>query len=183
MLTAASFAPTAAVAASAESSGTSGTCEWFLDEDGILTFSPSDGVSSTLANLNSDDGAPWLSLSSQILAVVFEEGVCAGQSASRMFYYCESLASAEGAANLDVSSVEDMSGMFFDCSLLASLDLMDWSTAAVTQIDAMLALCTGPRRVTSGGMPPSGVVAAVAVGGWRQFEHKAARDVEVPGRG
>lgn len=78
--------------------------------------------------------------------------------------HVESLASAEGTANLAVSSVEDMSGMFFGCSLLASLDLTGWSTAALTQMDAMLALCTGPRRVTSGGMPLSGVVAAVAVG-------------------
>ena len=50
-------------------SGTSGTCSWVIDDDGVLTIRPSNGVEGTLQSTMRQS---WYSQRSQIKEVKFE---------------------------------------------------------------------------------------------------------------
>lgn len=55
--------------------GTSGGCEWILDEDtGVMTISPVSGLSGRMEDYFSDN-QPWGYLSDSISSVVIEYGV------------------------------------------------------------------------------------------------------------
>ena len=132
----------------------SGTCEWSIDEDGLLTIRPADGASTgTLASWSSYT-TPWYTYRSYITSVYVEEGVSAPSSTyyglisgssslslSYMFYGCTSLASVD-LSNLDTSSVTDMSYMFYGCRSIVSLDLSSFDTSSVTDMSSMFEGCT-----------------------------------------
>ena len=40
-------------------SGTFGTCTWVIDSEGVLTISPTDGVSGILYTITTNGNAPW----------------------------------------------------------------------------------------------------------------------------
>ena len=62
------------------------------------------------------------------------------------FNRCYELASVEGLSKLDTSKATDMSGMFYQCSGLASLDVSSFDTAKVGNMGSMFSGC---MRLTS----------------------------------
>ena len=64
-------------------SGTSGTCSWVIDDDGVLTISPTDGVNGVL----SPGVGPWYnSYSTVIRKVIVNSGVKVAEQSSSLFY-------------------------------------------------------------------------------------------------
>lgn len=120
----------------------SGTCEWKIDGDGLLTVRPlGDGASGELADwVSRYNGAPWYSRRDSIKSAVVEPGVSA-RTCYAMFYGCSSLASLD-LSGLDTSRVTDMGSMFVRCSSLSSLDLSPLDTSAVTHMAGMFSGCS-----------------------------------------
>ena len=60
-------------------SGTSGTCEWTIDSDGLMTISPADGEETgTLLQLDKlceSSDVPWYKYRKSVTRVVIEEGI------------------------------------------------------------------------------------------------------------
>ena len=54
---------------------------------------------------------------------------------AKWFYCCEALKQIEGLEYLNTSEVKDMSGMFSDCRTLTSLDLKNFNTQNVTNMN------------------------------------------------
>ena len=117
-------------------SGTSGTCSWVIDKDGVLTISPTDGVSGTLAD--SSENGPWYDYRTQITKLIVDEGVCTGENCSRLFYDLNSCAEMN-VDNLDTSNANNMNSMFYDCRAVKSLDVSNFNVSNVTNIGGMFA--------------------------------------------
>ena len=100
---------------------TSGTCEWEIDSNGLLTVRPIDLVSGTLETWTAGASVPWYAYEDAITSVVFESG-CIAQTCYYMFNGCSSLVSVD-LSGLDTSGVTTMGAMFYGCSLLEKLVL------------------------------------------------------------
>lgn len=127
-------------------SGTSGTCTWTL-EDGVLTLSPTDGTSGTLAGNTSKTGAPWYEYYESITSVVVEDGVATSSEAAYLFNglrYAESI----DVSGLDVSDATDIEGMFRICSELASVDVSGFDTSNVNDMNSLFINCSSLTTVT-----------------------------------
>ena len=99
---------------------TSGTARWMIDASGCLTIAPLEGEESgELEDWRELDKAPWHGKSSSIISAKIE-GAIAISTATGMFFGCSSLESLD-LSGLDASSVEDMFGMFDDCSGLRTV--------------------------------------------------------------
>ena len=125
-------------------SGTSGTCSWVIDDAGVLTISPTDGVSGTMASYTgiSESSGPWYSYRTQITKVLVEPGASTGAGCNYLF--CGFLNCTEmDLANLDTSNATSMQCMFNGCSKLTSLDVSGFDTGNVTIMSAMFASCSG----------------------------------------
>ena len=145
--------------------GTSGTCTWFLDVNGLLTIYPTDGVSGVLENdyeleINAAMGIyyntfNWYPYRQLIRSVVVEEGVSA-TSLEGMFYECASLTSAD-LSKLDTSQVTNMKLMFCFCSSLTSVNLSSFDTSNVTDMSDMFDGCTALVKLDVSGLNTSKV--------------------------
>ncbi len=131
-------------------SGTEGTCSWEIDSDGLLRIFPTNGVSGVLENYswnyndwdNYDNNIPsWNSYSSEIKKCVIESGVKANKGVSYMFGGCSSLTTLD-LSNFDTSNVTNMDRMFEDCSSLTTLDLSSFDTSKVTDMEGMFNGCS-----------------------------------------
>ena len=134
-------------------SGTSGTCSWVIDCEGILRISPTDGVSGQLAsytatNLALNDikrqsGVPWIKNNSyDITKVFFEEGVQLGNSCNYLFYGLENCTEIDMANINSVSNVTSMEDMFGSCTKVSNLDVANWDVSNVTSLDNIFYRCT-----------------------------------------
>ena len=61
---------------------------------------------------------------------------------AKWFFDCKALKQIEGMEYLNTSEVKDMSGMFYGCSALTSLDLKHFNTKNVTHMGSLFAICT-----------------------------------------
>ena len=61
---------------------------------------------------------------------------------AKWFFDCKALKQIEGLEYLNTSEVKDMSGMFYGCSALTSLDLKHFNTKNVTHMGSLFAICT-----------------------------------------
>ena len=156
-------APAAAWAASDDiASGTSGSCDWVIDADGVLTISPSKGASGTLESYSEwdpidddclDELAPWLSYRDSITAAVIEDGVCAGEEAAALFYDCENMASVEGLDNLDLSNTTSLYALFRGCSSLVNLDAGGLDVSNATNMNSTFYHCAATMPPTRADFP------------------------------
>ena len=121
-------------------SGTSGTCSWVIDDSGVLTISPTDGVSGTLASYTGSDW-PWYSYKTQITKVVVDPGVSTGAGCDYLFSYFTNCTEMD-LVNLDTSNVTNMEYMFSFCSSLTNLNLSGWDTGKVTNMQGMFHNCS-----------------------------------------
>ena len=120
----------------------SGTCEWMIDDNGLLTVRPlGNGTEGVLGYWENYDGTPpWYSQRASIKTVKIEQGVKA-QTCNNMFCGCESLTSLD-LSGFDTSSVTNMHEMFGICSSLTSLDLSSFDTSSVTYMAFMFYGCS-----------------------------------------
>ncbi len=118
-----------------------GSCEWRIDDSGLLTVRPlgSSGTG-TLKAWTEAEEVPWYYQRETITAVKVAAGVSA-QTCANMFDGCTNLAMAD-IAGLDVSSVTDMSSMFSGCSNLTSVDFDSIGTSSVTSTSSMFDGCS-----------------------------------------
>ena len=91
------------------------------------------------------------------LSIAGDGGVIAPQNCSNLFaYYCN-LQSIEFNGCFDTSQVTDMSGMFYDCVYLQSLNLWDFDTAQVTDMSNMFCFCKSLTTLNLSGFNTSNV--------------------------
>lgn len=156
-------------------SGTSESCTWVIDSQGVLTISPTNGTRGTLGTFTNEGYTtikpPWNAYGDSVTKVVVNSGVFANNrssflfadlkncltmditnlntsrvlEASNMFSSCNSI-TALNLTNFDTSSMNNMSGMFYACYNLESLDLSNFNTSKVTNTEKMFDGC---RNLTS----------------------------------
>ena len=121
--------------------GTCGTCTWNIDDDGLLTIRPTNGVSGELANWGSGtwDRPPWYDYASTIKKAKFEGTVTPG-TCHQMFYYCSNMTSVD-TTGLNMTGVTSTRNMFFACENLADLDVSNWNMSKVTDMNSMFSSC------------------------------------------
>ena len=129
-------------------SGTNGTCSWVIDDDGVLTISPTDGVGGTLAE--STNNGPWYSYKNQITKVEVKPGVKANQGCYRLFYEFENCTEMQ-LSNLDVSDVTNAYNMFRDCKSLTTLNTDGWNTGKMRRMSNMFYGCSSLASIDVGG--------------------------------
>lgn len=118
-------------------SGTEGTCQWTIDDQGHLYIG--DGIISHNTYTASDWG--WFAYREEIISVSSGNVSWAtGANASNMF------ASLRNATSIDVSNfntqnVRAISYMFYDCEKLTSLDLSNFNTSNVTNMSYLFSYC------------------------------------------
>ena len=134
---------------------TSGTCEWMINNEGLLTIRPlSENTTGTLINWEKlSRNAPWSDQKLSIKSVVVEKGVIA-QTCKCMFKGCSELKSAD-LTNLDISNVTNMGGMFNGCSALESADLTGFSASNVTNMSYMFNGCSALESINLSSLTPS----------------------------
>ena len=137
--------------------GTSGTCSWVIDDNGVLTISPTDGVSGTLKSyMPGYPQCPWSSYGTRIKKVVVNPGVSAAAGCYRLFDNLTACTEMD-LSNFNTSNVTDMSSMFNDCRSLTSLDLSGFDTSKVTSMGAMFYNCYGLTSLDVSGFDTSNV--------------------------
>ena len=126
-------------------SGTSGTCSWVIDSDGVLTIRPTNGVSGVLES-NSSFYSPWFSNNSHINKIVIQEGVKANEESSYLFAHLDNCKEMD-LYNLDTSNVTTMWSMFAFCKNLKTLDLSSFDTSNVTTMWNMFSNCSNLENI------------------------------------
>ena len=92
---------------------------------------------------NSVSSVPWYNENTSIISVSFTSEFTTVKpiSTKSWFYGATNMTSFDGA-NLDTSSVTNMSGMFSMCEALTSLDLSNFDTSNVTKMSSMFYDCS-----------------------------------------
>ena len=120
-------------------SGTSGSCSWVIDDEGVLVISPTDGVSGTLESYTAAIG-PFDTYKDQITKVFVSPGVKTNEGCYKMFENFSNCTEMD-LHNLDTSAATTMAGMFAGCRGITDLDLSDFNTDNVTDMSSMFASC------------------------------------------
>ena len=139
-------------------SGTSGTCSWVIDSEGVLTINPTDGVSGQLETADSStlNNGLWYNYRSQITKVEVEEGVSTSNGIDRIFYRLDNCTEMD-LSKLNTSECTTMKGLFTSCSKLTSLDLSSWNTSKVTNMEDMFSACDKLETINTIGWDTSKV--------------------------
>ena len=77
----------------------------------------------------------------QLTQIVIDPGVIANPDSAYLFSYLKNLKTIQGLENLDTSNVTNMSGMFYDCHSLTSLNLRHFNTRNVTDMNSIFENC------------------------------------------
>ena len=123
----------------AATSGTWGTCEWNLDENGVLTISG--GVAESLGG----KGAPWRNICKQIQEINITGNIDFNKTDIQLKYLfgnCKNMVKINGLEKIDTSEVINMKEMFSDCSSLKELDVSKFNTSQVVNMSDMFHGCT-----------------------------------------
>lgn len=112
---------------------------WYIDKDGVLTITgtnTSDKVEITEED-TTETIAPWLAHSGEYTKVVIN---AKNVKTTYGWFLLEDIEEVD-MSNWDTSSVEDMTGMFFGCTMLPSLDVSNWDTSKVKKLDLTFGGC------------------------------------------
>lgn len=156
--------PSSALAADDDiASGTSGTCTWVIDADGVLTISPTDGVEGYLDQYfpdNSYTSTPWYDYRRAVTSIVIEEGAYANTNAAWLFYDMRNATSfgGDGASTFATSKTTCIRSMFDQCRSLTSLDLSGWDTSNVNDMDEVFESCASLVSINVSSWDVSNVV-------------------------
>ena len=116
----------------------------FNNSTRTLTFKCGPSKPEGAYGLNEETSNPgWIGQSSNIEKVVFDASFANARPTSchMWFYQCTNLTDIEGIENLNTEKVTAMSGMFFLCEKLSSLDLSNFNTEKVTNMYGMFFQC------------------------------------------
>ena len=116
----------------------------FNEGTGTLTFRRGLSKPKVAYALNLEASDPgWLTHKDEIKEVVFEASFANARPTSCYYWFCNcsELTDIEGIENLNTENVTNMRGMFFNCPNLSSLDLTNFSTGNVTDMNAMFGYC------------------------------------------
>jgi len=89
-----------------------------------------------------EKGAVWSSIGSDVTEVEFHPSFANCKPKTFSFNECENLKQIKGIEYLNTEEMTDMSGMFYNCSSLTSLDLSNFNTANVTYMSRMFYNCS-----------------------------------------
>ena len=112
--------------------------EWNLSDDGKLTVTGNAGGKIYKKTGFGEYIYPWDEYKDQIKSAYIN--VTGVQDLARLFYDCINLTEVD-LSGLDTSNVTDMSAMFWNCKNLLSLDLSGFDTSKVTAMDYMFYNC------------------------------------------
>lgn len=132
---------------------TAATASWVRWDAPTGTLSFHRGATKPVGNniyeLQNGDRQDWNTHAAEIKKVVFKAGFRdeTHTTCSNWFNGCTNLASIEGIENLNTSNVQNMSGMFAQCSNLETLDLSHFNTEKVTTMTQMFYGCTKLRKL------------------------------------
>ena len=130
-----------------------GTCEWRIDDAGLLTIRPLGNSASGVLDSWLPDQTPWrrdASLRTSITSVVIEPGVIA-ETCFHMFSDCTNLVSVD-LSGLDTSQVTDMTCMFAECAALETVNFQGVDASNVTSMHAMFWKCSLIKSVDLSGI-------------------------------
>ena len=116
----------------------------FNEGTGTLTFRRGLSKPKGAYALNVEASDPgWLTHKDEIKKVVFDASFANARPTSCYYWFCNcsELTDIEGIENLNTENVTNMRGMFFNCPNLSSLDLTNFSTGNVTDMNAMFGYC------------------------------------------
>ena len=117
----------------------------FNEGTGTLTFRRglSKPKGAYALNLEASEPGWWSTHRYEIKKVVFEASFANARPTSCYYWFCNcsELTDIEGIENLNTENVTNMRGMFFNCPNLSSLDLTNFSTGNVTDMNAMFGYC------------------------------------------
>ena len=116
----------------------------FNEGTGTLTFRRGLSKPKGAYALNVEASDPgWLTHKDEIKEVVFDASFANARPTSCYYWFCNcsELTDIEGIENLNTENVTNMRGMFFNCPNLSSLDLTNFSTGNVTDMNAMFGYC------------------------------------------
>ena len=140
--------------------GTSGTCSWVIDGNGVLTISPTNGTSGTLddypvtSQFVKGDLVPWHNYRSSVTKVVVTPGVKTSTGNVCLFYNMTNCTEMN-LANLDTSAATSMLYMFENCSSLTTLNLSTFNTANVSNMGGMFINCSSLTNLNLAGFNTS----------------------------
>ena len=94
-------------------------------------------------NLEASEPGWWSTHRYEIKKVVFDASFANARPTSCYYWFCNcsELTDIEGIENLNTENVTNMRGMFFNCPNLSSLDLTNFSTGNVTDMNSMFGYC------------------------------------------
>ena len=111
-------------------SGTSGTCEWEITADGILTIKSGQLATGTvpISDRDPNSGSNWTANGNgeKIKEVDINPGVSLPKDATAVFANLPNVTEIEGLENLDTSETTNMRYLFHGCSKLTSLNLSNF---------------------------------------------------------
>lgn len=119
--------------------GTSGSCKWVIDDDGVLTISPSNGEEGTLEDWGKGSTS-WFKYCDKITHAKFEKQIYA-KTCYGMFNACSLLETVD-FGELNIDDCENMQYMFSGCKSLKSVDISNLNTFNVKYMDCMFYNCT-----------------------------------------
>ena len=132
-------------------SGTSGTCEWEITADGILTIDSGQLATGTVPYYLYDPngiytnfgGSNWTANGNKdkIKEVDIKPGVSLPKDATAVFANLPNVTEIKGLENLDTSETTNMTHLFDDCYDLISLDLSKFNNSQVTDMSYMFKDC------------------------------------------
>ncbi len=109
----------------------------------LTTTAPGNGI--TTEDVSADQNGAvkaWFDNGTIYLYASGGSELALNADSSAMFYYCRGLTSLD-LSNWNTGSVTDMNGMFYGCSSLTSLDVSKWDTGSVTDMGYMFNGCSG----------------------------------------
>lgn len=131
-------------------SGTFGTCPWEISDAGVLTIS-----AGTIPETHVDP--PWYDYRTSINCAEIKSGVNV-TNISYFFDGCSSLISVLFPSDFQNNALTTTSGMFKDCTSLASIDLQLFNTASVTNMMSMFEGCSNLMSLDVSSFDTSSVI-------------------------
>ena len=132
-------------------SGTSGTCDWKITADGILTIDSGQLATGTVPYGINDPNDPFTHTGGsnwtengnikKIKEVDINPGVSLPKDATAVFANLPIVTEIKGLENLDTSETTNMTHLFDDCYDLISLDLSKFNNSQVTDMSYMFKDC------------------------------------------
>ena len=132
-------------------SGTSGTCDWKITADGILTIDSGQLATGTVPYGINDPNDPFTHTGGsnwtengnikKIKEVDINSGVSLPKDATAVFANLPIVTEIKGLENLDTSETTNMTHLFDDCYDLISLDLSKFNNSQVTDMSYMFKDC------------------------------------------